>query len=218
MGDRVAVLRQGVLQQLDAPASLYRRPTNLFVAGFIGSPAMNLAEATITADGGRLFASFGGNRLAVDERALADRPALRGYDGRTVILGIRPENLEDAGLERGVPEDRRLKTSVDLREDMGSEVLIHFSVDVPPVVTSDTRELAAAVGEDVTELEAGARPGTTTMVARFDANTAAAEGDRVEVAVDTRHLHFFDPDTGQSIWTEPPRPDVVLPSAATAHP
>jgi len=218
MGDRVAVLRQGVLQQLDAPASLYRRPTNLFVAGFIGSPAMNLAEATITADGGRLFASFGGNRLAVDERALADRPALRGYDGRTVILGIRPENLEDAGLERGVPEDRRLKTSVDLREDMGSEVLIHFSVDIPPVVTTDTRELAEAVGEDVTELEAGARPGTTTMVARFDANTAAAEGDRVEVAVDTRHLHFFDPDTGQSIWTEPPRPDVALPSAATAHP
>jgi multiple sugar transport system ATP-binding protein len=218
MGDRVAVLRQGLLQQLDAPASLYRRPTNLFVAGFIGSPAMNLAEATITAGGGRLFAEFGGNRLEVDERALADRPALRGYDGRTVILGIRPENLEDAGLESGVPDDRRLKTAVDLREDMGSEVLIHFSVDVPPVVTSDTRELAEAVGEDVTELEAGARPGTTTMVARFDANTAAAEGDRVEVAVDTRHLHFFDPETGQSIWTEPPRPDVALPSAASAHP
>src|SRR5918999_4848367 len=157
MGDRVAVLRQGLLQQLDHPASLYRRPANLFVAGFIGSPAMNVVQATITADGDRLYASFGGNRLAVDGQALADRPALRGYAGRSVILGIRPENLEDAGLRSGVPEDRRLKTVVDLREDMGSEVLAHFSVDTPPVLTEDTKELAADLGEDVAELEAGAR-------------------------------------------------------------
>ncbi len=218
MGDRVAVLRHGVLQQLDAPASLYRRPNNLFVAGFIGSPAMNLVEATITADGDRLFASFAGNRLAVDERAVADRPALRGYTGRTVILGIRPENMEDAELRSGVPEDRRIETGVDLREDMGSEVLIHFAVATPPVLTEDTKELAAAVGEDVAELEAGARSGTTTLVARFDANTAAKEGDRVEVAVDTRHLHFFDPDSGQSIWSEPPLPDVAVTTAATARP
>ncbi len=218
MGDRVAVLRHGVLQQLDAPASLYRRPNNLFVAGFIGSPAMNLVEATITADGDRLFASFAGNRLAIDERAVADRPALRGYTGRTVILGIRPENLEDAELRSGVPEDRRIETGVDLREDMGSEVLIHFAVATPPVLTEDTKELAAAVGEDVAELEAGARSGTTTLVARFDANTAAKEGDRVEVAVDTRHLHFFDPDSGQSIWSEPPLPDVAVTTAATARP
>jgi multiple sugar transport system ATP-binding protein len=218
MGDRVAVLRHGVLQQLDAPASLYRRPNNLFVAGFIGSPAMNLVEATITADGDRLFASFAGNRLAIDERAVADRPALRGYTGRTVILGIRPENMEDAELRSGVPEDRRIETGVDLREDMGSEVLIHFAVATPPVLTEDTKELAAAVGEDVAELEAGARSGTTTLVARFDANTAAKEGDRVEVAVDTRHLHFFDPDSGQSIWSEPGSPDVAVTTAATARP
>jgi multiple sugar transport system ATP-binding protein len=218
MGDRVAVLRQGVLQQLDAPASLYRRPVNLFVAGFIGSPAMNLVQATLGADGDRLGVEFGGNRLAVDPQALADRPALRAYAGRPLILGIRPEDLEDATLRPGTPEDRRLTTTVDLREDMGSEVLVHFTVATPPVLTEDTRELAEAVGEDVVELEAGARSGTTTLVARFDANTGAGEGDRVEVAVDTRHLHFFDPDTGQSIWTEPPTPDVALPSAATAHP
>jgi multiple sugar transport system ATP-binding protein len=218
MGDRVAVLRQGVLQQLDAPASLYRRPANLFVAGFIGSPAMNVVSADVTAEGERLFVSFGGNRLAVDPTALSERAGLRGYAGRKVILGIRPENLEDAELRSGVPEDRRLETAVDLREDMGSEVLVHFTVDTPPVLTTDTRELAAAVGEDVAELEAGARSGTTTMVARFDANTRASEGDRVGVAVDTRHLHFFDPDTGASIWGEPPRPDVAVPSAATARP
>jgi multiple sugar transport system ATP-binding protein len=218
MGDRVAVLRQGVLQQLDAPPRLYRRPNNLFVAGFIGSPAMNLVEATISADGDRLFASFGGNRLAVDDQAVRERPALRGYTGRQAILGIRPENMEDAELRSGVPEDRRIKTGVELREDMGSEVLIHFAVATPPVLTEDTKELAAAVGEDVAELEAGARSGTTTLVARFDANTAAKEGDRVEVAVDTRHLHFFDPDSGQSIWSEPLSPDVAATTAATARP
>jgi multiple sugar transport system ATP-binding protein len=218
MGDRVAVLRQGVLQQLDAPARLYRRPTNLFVAGFIGSPAMNLVEATLGADGDRLAVEFGGNRLAVDPQALADRPALRAYVGRGLILGIRPEDLDDAELEPSTPEDRRLKTAVDLREDMGSEVLVHFTVDTPPVLTSDTRELAEAAGEDVVELEAGARSGTTTMIARFDANTGAGEGDRVEIAVDTRHLHFFDPDTGQSIWSEPRSADVAVSSAATARP
>jgi multiple sugar transport system ATP-binding protein len=218
MGDKVAVLRQGVLQQLDPPARLYRRPTNLFVAGFIGSPAMNLVEATLGVDGDRLLVEFGGNRLAVDPQALAERPALRAYAGRRLILGIRPEDLEDGELSPGTPEDRRLKTGVDLREDMGSEVLVHFTVATPPVLTEDTRELAAAAGEDVVELEAGARSGTTTLVARFDANTAANEGDRVEVAVDTRHLHFFDPDTGQSIWGEPPSEDVPLPSAATARP
>jgi multiple sugar transport system ATP-binding protein len=218
MGDRVAVLKQGVLQQLDAPSSLYRRPVNLFVAGFIGSPAMNLVEATVTAQGGRLLVEFGGNRLAVDPQAMGERPALKLYAGRKVIMGIRPENLEDAELRPGVPEDRRFKTTVDLREDMGSEVLVHFTVATPPVLTEDTKELAADLGEDVAELEAGARSGTTTLVARFDANTRAAEGDRVEVAVDTRHLHFFDPETGRSIWSEPPGPDVAVASAATARP
>jgi multiple sugar transport system ATP-binding protein len=218
MGDRVAVLRQGVLQQLDAPSSLYRRPANLFVAGFIGSPAMNLVEAAVAAQDGRLAVEFGGNRLAVDDQAVAERPALRGYAGRRVILGIRPEDLEDAELRPGVPEDRRFKTVVDLREDMGSEVLVHFTVAAPPVLTEDTRELAADLGEDVAELEAGARSGTTGMVARFDADTRTREGDHLEVAVDTRHLHFFDPDSGRSIWGEPPGPDAAVPSTATASP
>jgi multiple sugar transport system ATP-binding protein len=218
MGDLVAVLKHGVLQQIDAPSTLYRRPVNLFVAGFIGSPAMNLVEAAVTREGERLLVEFGGNRLAVDEQALQERAALRGYAGRRVILGIRPENLEDAAIRSGVPEDRRIATTVDLREDMGSEVLVHFTVAAPPVLTEDTKELAAALGEDVAELEAGAGSRGTTLVARFDANTGAREGDRVQVAVDTRRLHFFDPDSGRSIWDEPARPDVAVTTAATARP
>jgi multiple sugar transport system ATP-binding protein len=210
MGDRVAVLKLGVLQQVDAPSRLYRRPRNLFVAGFIGSPAMNLVEATVEQQDDRLFVLFGGHRLVVDESLLEERPALRGYVGRRVILGIRPEDMEDAAVESGAPEDRRLQTAVELREDMGSEVLIHFSVDCPPVLTEDTRELAADRGVDVEELES---PQTqqTSFVARFDANSTASEGDRIDVLVRTRALYFFDPETGMSIWDEvPARPDAAV--------
>ncbi len=213
MGDQVAVLKHGVLQQLDHPSRLYRRPANLFVAGFIGSPAMNLVEATVARSDGRLFVEFGHNRVALDPEAVHERPALHGYLDRKVILGIRPEEMEDAELRTDAPEDRRITTTVDLREDMGSEVLIHFTVDAPPVLTEDTKELAAAVGADVTDLEP--HLDKTTFIAKFDANTLAQEDNRIEVFVDTRYLHFFDPASGQSIWEEPRRPDVAFASART---
>jgi multiple sugar transport system ATP-binding protein len=211
MGDRVAVLKLGVLQQVDAPSRLYRRPANLFVAGFIGSPAMNLVEAMVERDDDGLSVSFGSHRLAVDGSALEQRPALAAYAGRRVILGIRPEDMEDAALESGAPADRRLRTTVDLREDMGSEVFVYFVVDCPPVLTEDTKELAADRGLDVEEL-ATMEADRTTFVARFDARSTAGEDDRIEVAVDTRALYFFDPDTGMSIWDEVP----AQPVAATA--
>ena len=203
MGDRVAVMKLGVLQQVDAPARLYRRPNNLFVAGFIGSPAMNLVEATIRQEDGRLYVEFGGNRLAVDASVAQARPALHAYAGRPVVLGVRPEDMEDAALESGAPEDRRMRTKVELREDMGSEVFVHFTVDCPPLLTEDTKELAADRGFDVEELTSQESQ-KTTFVARFDANTAAAEDDVVEVLVDTRTLYFFDPDTGMSIYEDVP--------------
>jgi len=217
MGDRVAVLKHGVLQQLDAPSMLYRRPLNLFVAGFIGSPAMNMVDATITRRDGRAFVEFGGNRLALGEPVLADRPGLERYVNRTVILGIRPEDMEDAELRSGAPEDHRISTRVDLREDMGSEVLVHFRVAAPPVLTEDTKELAADLGEDVQELETTAESNETTFIAKFDANTRVTEDRPIEVFVDTRAMHFFDPETGQAIWGRPPRPDAALKVAGTDH-
>jgi multiple sugar transport system ATP-binding protein len=198
MGDRVAVLKLGVLQQVDSPQALYRRPTNLFVGGFIGSPAMNMVEATIARADGLLAVEFPGARLTVDPAALAQRPALAAYEGRRVILGVRPEDMEDAALEPGAPEDRRMKIVVDLRGDMGSEVLVHFSLDAPRVLTEDTKELAADRGEAVEELEQ--LTDRAPWIARFDADTTAAEGDALEVLVDTRSMQFFDPETSQAIW------------------
>ena len=208
MGDRVAVLKLGLLQQVDDPARLYRKPANLFVAGFIGSPAMNLATATVRRGDEGLYVEFGSHRLAVDETTLEHRPALRSYIDRDVILGIRPEDMEDAQLQRGAPEDRRLRASVDLREDMGSEVFVHIAIDTPPVLTEDTKELAADRGIDVEELES-VDTARSTFVARFDADTRAAEGDLVEVYVDTRSLYFFDPETAVSIVDEVPAPATV---------
>jgi multiple sugar transport system ATP-binding protein len=203
MGDRVAVMRLGVLQQVDAPADLYRKPANLFVAGFIGSPAMNMVEATIESDGDdKLFVRFGSFRLAVDDSVLSERPALRSYIGQTVILGIRPEDMEDAMLASGSPEDRRIKTRVELREDMGSEILVHFPIDSPPVITDDTKELAEDRGLNVEELEAATDK--TTFIARFSATSQAQVEDDIQVHVDTRQLYFFDPNTGGSIRTAAP--------------
>ncbi len=144
LGDRVAVMKKGLLQQVAAPQELYDRPTNLFVAGFIGSPAMNLVEAELVRSDGRLAVAFGEHRLRIDDEVVAERPALERFEGRKVALGIRPEDLEDASLADEAPGDRRLSAQVDIREDMGSEVFVHFGVGAPPVRTKDVEEAVAA--------------------------------------------------------------------------
>jgi multiple sugar transport system ATP-binding protein len=201
LGDAVAVLRTGVLQQLDTPQGLYQRPVNLFVAGFIGSPAMNLIEATVLALDGGVFVDFGGQRIRVDDREVAERPALRGYDGRTVALGIRPEALLDASVERDLPVDRRIRATVDLTEDLGSEVLVHFGVKARPVVTEDTKELVEDRGAmTAEELERLARSNASMFVARFDALSRVDEGETIDIGVNTAALHFFDLQTGAGIY------------------
>jgi multiple sugar transport system ATP-binding protein len=200
MGDRVAVMRKGELQQVDTPQNLYDHPVNLFVGGFIGSPAMNLIEATLEAENGDVVASLGEQRLSLGRETVAARPGLKHYAGRTVILGIRPEHLEDVALETDTPAERRLQGQVVLREALGSELMVHFNVDAKPALTEDVRELARDVGADLVPEEQAAETGETTLVGRFGARSGVKVGDRAEVAVDTRALHFFDLETGLGIY------------------
>ena len=206
LGDRVAVMRGGVLQQFDSPQDLFERPRNLFVAGFIGSPAMNMVEATLDrADG--VWVVFGSHRLRVPDELLAARPALGRAVGQRVVLGIRPDDFEDASLVPEAEPDARLPVLVDLRETLGREAYIHFEVDAPPVLTEDTKELAADTDEAaLDDLERTALAQTTRFVASVSAKTRAAEGGRAELAVDLAGLHFFDPETGEAIYGERPAP------------
>jgi multiple sugar transport system ATP-binding protein len=203
MGQRVAVMRKGELQQVAGPEELYERPVNLFVAGFIGSPAMNLLEARLERRDGGHEAVLGDQRIALDPELLSARPALRSYEGREVILGIRPESLEDAGIVPDSSADRRLKGRLALREALGSEIVAHVIVDARQAVTEDVRELAGDIGAD----EPGGRAKALTaesheamVVARFDPRSEARVGSAVEIAVDTRTLHFFDPETSLGIY------------------
>jgi multiple sugar transport system ATP-binding protein len=198
MGDRVAVMRKGELQQVDAPQVLYDYPVNLFVGGFIGSPAMNLLEATLERDGDGLVAVLGAQRLALDRQLVAQRPALNRYEGREIVVGIRPEDLEDAALADGAPPDRRLRGRVVLREALGAELMVHVTVDARPAVTDEVRELAADVGAGVPQSD---HP-EATVVGRFSARSGVSEGADVEAAVDTSVLHFFDPQTGLGIYAD----------------
>jgi multiple sugar transport system ATP-binding protein len=201
MGDRVAVIRKGLLQQVDSPQVLYEKPTNLFVAGFIGSPAMNLVDAKLVGSNGSLAVEVGEFKLAVPDELQSERPRLKEYEGRSVVLGIRPEDMEDATLVSDAPTDRRIRSTVDLREALGSDVVVHFKIDAPPALTEDARELAVDVGQEAVEqIEQQAEGGTSDIVARLNPRTRAATGEPIELVVDTHRLHFFDLDTGSAIY------------------
>jgi len=192
LGDRVCVLRGGVLQQVDRPQVLYDRPANLFVAGFIGSPAMNLVEAELAAHNGSFVARFGPHELAITDTAASERPGLREYAGRRIALGIRPEDISD-GDGGG-----RLNVSVDIKEDMGSEVFLHFAVDAPPVRSDELREI---VGDEALQaIEEQTHHHGSPFIARVGRGTQAREGKPASLAVDTRRLHFFDLETGAGIY------------------
>jgi multiple sugar transport system ATP-binding protein len=201
MGNRVAVMRKGELQQVDEPQTLYDRPVNLFVGGFIGSPAMNMLDATITSNGG-FTATIGDQTIALGTETLEIRPGLRAYDGKRVIIGIRPEDLEDAALVTDAPVDQRLRGRLELRESLGSEIMAHFAIKGAHAETDETRELAQDAGA-ADESHVGVREGEAVIVGRFGARSRVTQGENVEAAVDTRALHFFDPETGIGIYDPP---------------
>jgi multiple sugar transport system ATP-binding protein len=201
MGDRVAVIRKGELQQVDTPQTLYEHPNNLFVAGFIGSPAMNLVDGQLEADGDQLLVKVAEFRLPVAPDVVASRPRLRNYVGRTVVVGVRPEDMEDASLVADAPAERRIKATVDLVEALGSDVVIHFRIAAPPALTEDAKELASDVGQEALEkVTQEAAGGESTIVARLNPRTRANKGEDIELVVDTSRLHFFDPEDGSAVY------------------
>jgi multiple sugar transport system ATP-binding protein len=200
MGDRVAVMRKGELQQMAEPQKLYDSPKNLFVASFIGSPAMNIVEADVDRREGGLTVRLGDQELPVPEEVVRRRPALSGYAGRRLALGIRPEHLEDASISRngGAP---RLRGRVLITEALGSEILAHVEMTARPVVTEDVVEGAvvdeeeAAVAADLMSDTAG----RTTFVGRLDAASSVRPDMDIELVVNTQKLQFFDLETGHAI-------------------
>jgi multiple sugar transport system ATP-binding protein len=198
MGDRVAVMKKGHLQQVDTPQRLYDRPTNLFVAGFIGSPAMNMVEATLERRDGDLVARFGSSELMLDPALIDERPDLKRYEGGRVVLGIRPEIIQHERYAVLDPNGRRLEATVDLVESLGSEALVHFGLDAPPVITEDTVELVRD-REDAEDVDDVIDDRSTTFVAKIDPRAHVGLGDRVPLVVDTARLHVFDPADGRWI-------------------
>jgi multiple sugar transport system ATP-binding protein len=203
MGDRVAVMRRGMLQQVAPPQELYDRPINVFVGGFIGSPAMNLLQGKLE-DGpdGALCLRLGEQALALDRALVDERPALLGWIGRELIAGIRPEELEDASLDGDSPGDRRLRVHVQLREALGSELIVHARIAARRASTEQVEELAQDIG--VTPIAGRGDEAETTIVARLSPHARVGEDQPLELVVDTRQLHFFDPETGLGIYDETP--------------
>jgi len=203
LGHRVAVMKQGVLQQIAPPQQLYDRPVNIFVAGFIGSPAMNLMMGTVSRTGNELALQLGSQTVRLPESVLQTRPALVDYLGQPVVVGVRPEDLDDAAV--GSDDSRPVLHAVaDLIEPLGSDLIVHLSIDAEPVQSNDDlTELAKDVGHP----DAGApqsSDASTTLVARFNPRSTVAIGDAVNVRVDTERLHYFDPGTGLGVWTAEP--------------
>jgi multiple sugar transport system ATP-binding protein len=188
MGDRVAVLKDGYLQQVDTPQNLYDMPGNVFVAAFIGSPSMNLFEGHLSLNGDGGTVKLGSQSLSVAPESLVARPALRNYDGRNVIVGIRPEDLEDVAFASNVRDGATLQSTVQLIEALGSEIMVHFSLDAPTVDSGDPDAV-----EDASV--------TANTVGRFHPRSRIRIGDVADIAVSTENMHFFDRETRNAIWS-----------------
>ena len=196
LGDRVCVLRDGRLQQVDTPQALFESPVNLFVAGFIGSPAMNFVTADLVRDDGPTV-TFAGYTLRVPPEILAAKPALADYFGKKVILGIRPSDFEDASL--GQAGRGTMRVTAGVTEELGSEIMVIFTIDAPHVEHAAIVAAEEAAAEDEAETTAALAGGKSLWTARVSKESRVQHGQPLELAVDTRYLQFFDPGSGLSI-------------------
>ena len=190
MGDRVAVIRKGLLQQIDTPREIYLYPKNIFVAGFIGSPSMNFVYATATKSGNGMKINFGENEVNV-----ASAPkALMAYEGKEIVVGIRPEAFEDSVYANEKEFSESIEIEISLLEQLGSDTYVHFYKDINPVQTEAIAEILADEGEDISVLGS-----ETKFIARINPNSSVEEGQKINLALDPTKLHYFDPDTGLAI-------------------
>ncbi|GGS70694.1 ABC transporter ATP-binding protein [Nonomuraea spiralis] len=200
LGDRVCVLRDGLLQQVDTPQNLFDKPVNLFVAGFMGSPSMNFVTAELVRDNG-VSVRFADITLPIPDSAFADKPGLDQYVGKKVILGIRPSDFEDAASAGNHANGwATLPVKAEVTEELGSEINVLFLIDAPPVEHKDT-VAAADTGDD----EEAALPlvgDKSLWTARVNARSHARPGQRIDLVLDTHNLHFFDPTSGLAIGHE----------------
>jgi multiple sugar transport system ATP-binding protein len=209
LGNRVCVLRDGRLQQVDTPQTLFESPVNLFVAGFIGSPAMNFVTAELVRDDGPAV-TFAGYRLGVPAPVIDAKPGLGDYFGRKIVLGIRPSDFEDASLGDG--KWARMPVTVGVTEELGSEIHVIFTIDAPPVEHASISD--AAAGDDGNDESIAALVGGKSLwTARVSARSAVRPGQPLELGVDTTNLQFFDSDSGLSIG----HPQATAAAAEPAH-
>ena len=191
MGDRVAVIRKGELQQIDTPREIYLNPRNIFVAGFIGSPSMNFVYANVGVKNGSIELSFGNDQIDYNGEKLDE---LKAFENKEIVMGIRPEAFEDGNYANESEFSQSIKVSVSLLEQLGSDSYIHFYKDIKPVQTEAIEEILADDGEDISILG-----DNTKFIARINPNSTVAEGEEIELKIDPSKLHFFNPDTGDAI-------------------
>jgi multiple sugar transport system ATP-binding protein len=199
LGHRVAVLkavsakRPDNLQQVAPPTELFHNPVNLFVAGFIGSPSMNMAYGSLSSENGDVFVSFAGNKIRLDKRSLDRHPGIENHMGEEMVVGIRPGDFEHEQIA-GTNPDQVIEANVDVTEVLGSETFVHFNQAERPVVTPDIEELLADTGADASSLG-----DETRFSARVSSDVSIEPGDRVRLVVDAGKFHFFDVETGNRV-------------------
>ena len=191
MGDRVAVIRKGELQQIDTPREIYLNPKNIFVAGFIGSPSMNFVYANVGVNKNSIKLNFGNDHIDYKGDKLEK---LKAFENKEIVMGIRPEAFEDGNYANTSEYSESIKVSVSLLEQLGSDSYIHFYKDIKPVQTEAIEEILADEGEDISVLG-----DNTKFIARINPNSTVVEGEEIELKIDPSKLHFFDPETGDAL-------------------